>query len=878
MVVLMVLLVAFVGATVDSSRWTERRVDLFSVRAGAETATRLAVESIWTQFEGESGGGSVQLPDLREFLDGIGIPNQGPVPGLDDIEVLPRLDLAQDNQGQFVIGGTVVESVRVRRIDDLRSTRLEFLTTAIAQRGAGRADDLSTRHTVQDIFVVEPPAFEGLGFVLLANNINCIMCHTTIDDVERVYNVDTSLRGTFERVRTGSIETFHLRSNPESSIAGTLYLGEGAIDNDGRPITDWSSYSMEGETFDGDGHLVENAIGELVSTRLVPADRDDPTPLANLYPKYLDHEGDPTRWQVDGAMPTEFPQPFTDDGGVDPVTMVATPEGAGNRIVDDNEFAVALGLARGAARGGNIAVVPHETRVDSAAALASLRSGADSIDSVADGNVYMHGTASNPIRIQGTLAIDGDLVLSGVVEGIANLKVKGNVYVTGDLAYNDAENAGQRTFGRAEGGAKNLLTIAAGKNIVIGDLYNPRAGSGAPANGIAGGSWNFAMDEVAIFNRMEWIKTQPTLPGEPIREMVREDTITVELLESVRVTADKPVFGWRGTGVFAVRPIFGWRGTGTFTTRPIFERQVTGSREVPVYTTIHHPADPPEPYGSPWSEVVQTGTRTESVYSNVQIGTEDIEVLEYVQVGSENVETREWVQTGTRAVTRTVSRSFDPPRFEINVQPVYEWITPQLANGHYKGPDFVPRYYNLAEGVPVPIFNKVGHLNPDTGFWEAPERPESWDTSTVTFAEPGDTSDPNLFHPDGTPKAVVSSLSPTGGWLDIDLLRTLAAEDLAGRDPDEPVGIDAWLYSSNSVFGIVPKRGVPGVNGTMRINGAVIAADVGLLAPGGMEINFDRRGRRLLDVRSNTRLAIRRQLWAPGSTDRRSDVLTTLTE
>ena len=49
----------------------------------------------------------------------------------------------------------------------------------------------------------------------------------------------------------------------------------------------------------------------------------------------------------------------------------------------------------------------------------------------------------------------------------------------------------------------------------------------------------------------------------------------------------------------------------------------------------------------------------------------------------------------------------------------------------------------------------------------------------------------------------------------------------------------------------------------MLLNGGIVAADIGMLAPGGLQLNFDPRGKTLLDIRSDSQLGIRRQLHAP---------------
>ena len=60
-----------------------------------------------------------------------------------------------------------------------------------------------------------------LDYALLANNVNCILCHATIDDAARVFNKDPSKFGTFDRVKVGALESLMLRGSSTTTIAGT---------------------------------------------------------------------------------------------------------------------------------------------------------------------------------------------------------------------------------------------------------------------------------------------------------------------------------------------------------------------------------------------------------------------------------------------------------------------------------------------------------------------------------------------------------------------------------------------------------------------------------------------------------------------------------
>ena len=61
--------------------------------------------------------------------------------------------------------------------------------------------------------------------------------------------------------------------------------------------------------------------------------------------------------------------------------------------------------------------------------------------------------------------VGADRQVEITLPGYGSFKVRGNVYVTGDLVYADAEASGARTYGHAADGSKNLLTIAARRTL-----------------------------------------------------------------------------------------------------------------------------------------------------------------------------------------------------------------------------------------------------------------------------------------------------------------------------------------------------------------------------------------------------------------------------
>jgi len=302
---------------------------------------------------------------------------------------------------------------------------------------------------------------------------------------------------------------------------------------------------------------------------------------------------------------------------------------------------------------------------------------------------------------------------------------------------------------------------------------------------------------------MEWMKTQRTLLGKLSRIVVG--------------TSEEPIHGDLVVGTVD---------------EPVNADVVVGTVEEPVYDRVLV-EDRPSEYGGP-------------LYEWQLVGYNTVDVIEKQIIGYHTITTE-----GAKTSTETPSGDTS------------DWAIPQLPNPHYKGADFIPRYYAFGPGDPVPIFNKAGYF--DGNVWVSEERAGGWDAEKLTYADPTDSNDPLLYHGDGSSKAVVSTITPSGGWVSDVLLRGLIQRQQAQRNETLDLELDSTLYSSNSIFGLVPGRRAPGMNGKLLINGALVAADIGMLSPKGTRLNYDPRGQDLITIRSTDRLTIRRRLWAPRS-------------
>jgi len=749
---LAVFSVALLSAVLSGSRTVVHQSEEYQVSSAVESVAGLAAENLWSGYLAQHGGAASDIESFRTYLSERAIEDAGtgglPRPE-DGKELLPELALPEE-QGQASLNHVNLDTVRVVRRDVDEATQLFLTVSASTTRGEGLVNPVLNR-AVQQVYTVAPAEFPGFEYALLANNVNCVFCHARIDNAKRWWNTSPELSGTFPRVKVGTLESLMLRHNmdgasaindfdADSYIAGTLYSRGLAATSDGNPITNWPGLSFKNHPFDEQGNIIEDAFG-LGLGPFSPSPQP-PLPLENLY---LGYENDYAT-QVDGYLPDHFPPPFPDDGGVDPFTGQFDDGAVGNKQVDDSEFLEVAAGASGTLSGIVNKSEPGEVIDVAADYQAAITTGnqpmglrmEDTGGQGIQGNVVLTGKRNNPIRIDGTLAIDGDLVIQGYVKGSGAIYVRGNIYVPTDLMYDDGKTylpgdvagqpTGPRTFGIAEDGTKNALALTAGGNILVGDFLRPASlqGDGSRqepgpleiVDGNPTGDWNFPLAEMAIFNRSEWAKTQPQLPG------------------------------------------------------------ATGPVQNPGYIA-----------------------------------------------------------------------------------------------------GYIPRYYGFGEDTIIPLF-KSGHFDPITMAWLGPEVPASWDPNHLAYADPNNPADPLLFNADGSPKAVTSSLSTTGGWLAPDIYK-LSIEYFEGRRTQQsPMLIDGLMYTNNAIFSIINRSSA--YAGMLLMNGSIVAADLGMLVPGmkdvagafpnhsplgkyaiGLQLNYDVRLKNLLKIKNPLQVQLRRTYWNP---------------
>lgn len=455
------------AARVAGNRQNEQLLN--AARAG-QAQTRLA---LWDAYcAGQPGGKPGNAASYRTFLDGKGLTAGTPGPTV----TLPALSFNPAAAGGGMTGATVTRTA-YRQDDGATSTYV--VMSSVARDANGDS------HVAEEVLRIGGKPYEGFRFALLANNVNCIFCHARFDNVTRYYgNKD----GSHQRVKVASLETLMLRNDPDSTIAGTLYVQGTLMTKDGTPLAvpPGGSGKLQAEDIDSQGKILDPSSVVNFVGAAKDAGGNFTEQFANFYRGY---STDPTK-QIDGPMPATFP-PVVNDAN-------------GNRTIDGGEWSVKAGSMTGTLTGGRKVAVPVGSTY-AGGALPSVDSAGTYSSNTPGTHMVLVGTESDPIVIDGDVAIDGDVVISGYVKGTGLLLARRNLYIVGDIKYADGtDGVGKRTFGVASDGAENTMAFAAGGNVVHGAYNTDKSG-----NLLTETSGGFTMNEVALFNRMEWTKTQP---------------------------------------------------------------------------------------------------------------------------------------------------------------------------------------------------------------------------------------------------------------------------------------------------------------------------------------------------------------------------------
>ena len=477
----------------NSKRETDHAYADVVLQDAAQAGIDLAAQRLWDQYVKGSGNTTRNWASYRYYLD-----NELQIPKNEDLNfngtkepdetgngdgVFDTYPAGYDRRGWPMLAAPVVfrdqatdrvianiESVHIGRYDEWSQSLLTITSTASL--------DGKTKSAVQ-VLRIGGQNLPHTQFAILANNISCILCHAEFLSLNMTRNTDPNNYGTFDRIKVASLESMLVRKTEAySNTAGTLYT-RGKVYKENGSL--FSASDLQGSTLkayafsSSNGKIQQNSSGAMTKVGLVNAGTTPSGDLTQFSNLYMNYPLDPAK-QTDGAVPNGFPAPFPDENE--------------NRTVDDEEFEVIVnsangrlqfefaseeGESTGSINAGVAYGVPKGSVYTPGAdgplptvsnsALSSL-----SATGAYEGNLILIGTEDDPINIDKTVAVDGDVMIAGKIKGYGQLLARGNVYVVGDVTYADAPGE----FGVDEEGNENAFALVAGGSIMMGDYLTVR--------------------------------------------------------------------------------------------------------------------------------------------------------------------------------------------------------------------------------------------------------------------------------------------------------------------------------------------------------------------------------------------------------------------
>ncbi len=468
---------------ISEKRSADRVVSQAVVDEAAKAGIDIAIERVWNDYVQTSGNTTGNLAsfvvyanslvDNNEDLNYNGVRDEEEFDfnGNGAFDTGDPLVLASEDNPLDLAGGAQITNLTLARTDDVTGSAMRIRSTA---------EFNGQQRTAEQTIRVSGERFHGFEYGILANNINCILCHAKFYSLDVDRNMgDPDTFGEHDRIKVAALESLMIRTNEniDSKIAGTLYTRGQIYDQTGDLMTgsEIQSAHLDGFQFDStNGKLMQDEFGNMTETNMSPGAVDSdgyPEQFANLY---MDYPSDPD-YMTDGDLPSKFPAPFPDDND--------------NRVVDNDELDRVLNASNGTIefsdpddlppgiQGGVAFGVPHGETFDGTGMPTTSNEARDVLAGTDpanrgkyDGNLILVGTDADPIQINEQVAVTGDLLIQGKVKGWGQLLVKGNVYVMGDVTYDDAPGE----FGIAEDGTVNGLAVSAGGSIMMGDYLTIR--------------------------------------------------------------------------------------------------------------------------------------------------------------------------------------------------------------------------------------------------------------------------------------------------------------------------------------------------------------------------------------------------------------------
>jgi Tfp pilus assembly protein PilX len=682
------------------------------------------------------------------------------------------------------LSGGATYTATVKRTDKTVGVVDQIVLTVSSEGTYGGA----VRVISQDV-VVSSLKFNGDPYAVLSNNVNCIFCHTSVTSIEAAYDNSGNLlkvnssaglsnQANNERIRVATLESLNVDRSVDSVIAGTVYTkGTTNLPQQGGMLFANRPNATSTST---------TVNPEALGNSLTGFDRADCSGSnqcpkgKNFYENYLASGG------PDGDIPDKFPLPVTDTNN--------------NRKIDDSEWAatIANDPNKGYIKGGSKQYMATSS-FGVKGTLSNIGSNQLNSKDNASRGIAGNLVVSGDFEVQGTVYVDGDVVISGKMKGEGKIVARGNIYVVGDIKYDCGSSA--CNYGDPE--TLPTFAMVAGGNTLVGNYMTTATGDqGWTATYETCNTWG--QDSSG-----KWVIT-----GE----------------ERCRYNR------W-------ANPKGGWDNYGD----RYFNSALTNtSSESPEYV------DPGQylPFIDPSKASLTTAEKNtlKSYFGGTIPAANSAERKSYARAtvvygdakGTKN--SNDWNgdsngQNRTRAsFTANEMAAFNQREYCKAVQNGTGCATQGLTNTYQAG--YKPRFYTMRDGAPV--YRCANYEASECRSYGD----RSKDSNSTYYAGANFTQ---ITDADVTALGGVKySLSPTANWLATSgtdgrdserALKQMWINNIENKSENEPLQIDGTMYSANAVFTIAPARSK--IQGSITINGSLIAADLGVLAVGGDTNKWD---------------------------------------
>jgi Tfp pilus assembly protein PilX len=800
-------------------------------------------------------------------------------------------------------------NVKVTRIDTSELTTDKVTLKVVSEGTFGSGKGEGKRKISQEV-VISSLRFNGDPYAILSNNVNCIFCHTTVTSIEAAYaNNNSTLKlnsanglanhaGT-ESIRVATLESLNVDRSVDSVIAGTLYT-RGSTNLPQMGGASFITREDDNDPNTRDKNL-NNSLTALTNSSTDPISADCSVSSQcvggkSFYKKYLAQGG------PDGEIPEKFPLPI--------------PDGNSNRKIDDNEWtnAISNDPNKGYIIGGSkkfMQTSAYGTRGSSLSSVGGNKlSSLDNARGIA-GNLVIDGN----FEIQGTVYVDGDVVISGKMKGNGKIVARGNVYVVGDIKY----DCGSSACDYSDPSTLPTFAMVAGGNMLIGQYMTTATGDQ---------SWTNTYEQCGTGSKVVQETTTETQSWYQLQKRTR--TRTKSRSGSFGGWSGWSAWSNDGSASETSMSVPGTfkSPTDSATPRPGTQTETSYKRinvdvEVPITVDVTKTfanrcsyqrwttSDAETKYGKEYFDGVLTNTSSESPEyidpgkylpfidpAKTTLTAEEQAILQeyFGSVPAANSDERQsygratWVKGDDKGINGSCDTDLETcgnyrtrGSFTANEMAAFnqrEYCKSQSSSSERQGcsdigVDYIsgykPRFYQMRPGAGI-------------------YRCANYDASECrSYGDSTKGNDYNQkeYYVGANYTEITSSdltalgattfgLSPTDNWLATGadgrdserVLKEIWKNKIEDKNSNEPLQIDGTVYSSNAVFSIIPARSR--ANGSMTINGSLIAADLGVLSVGsdeqrwnnfqtdpnsneqsGLRVHYDKRLNGLIGLKGN---------------------------